>query len=54
MRQAMERPYRLDGRDIMVMASMGLAFYPSDAASVSELLRKADLDMYGNKRRGAA
>ena len=53
-RQAMERPYRLDGRDIMVMASMGLAFYPSDAASVSELLRKADLDMYGNKRRGAA
>lgn len=53
-RQAMERPYNLDGRDIMVRASMGLAFYPSDAASVSELLHKADLDMYGNKRRGAS
>lgn len=49
-RTVMECPYRLDGRDIMVMASMGLALYPSEASSVSELLRKADIDMYENKK----
>lgn len=49
-----EVPYRLDEHEITATASMGLALYPSEASTLSDLLRKADSGMYRNKKRHSA
>ncbi|HDP89695.1 MAG TPA: sensor domain-containing diguanylate cyclase [Thioalkalivibrio sp.] len=41
-----------DAHDISLGASIGVAFYPADARSCDELLRKADQAMYRVKREG--
>lgn len=40
----------VDGRDIRVSASVGIAVYPEDGHSAPELLRSADTAMYAAKR----
>eukprot|EP01034_Spumella_vulgaris_P037997 gene37997-46891_t len=50
MRQAIEQPIDLgEGRVVCVSAAMGVAFYPADGKTVTELMRKADEAMYLNK-----
>jgi diguanylate cyclase (GGDEF)-like protein len=44
-------PFRIDGLDLFVSASVGMAF-GDDALSSTALLRNADLAMYEAKRRG--
>jgi diguanylate cyclase (GGDEF)-like protein len=47
------RPFALGaGREARVTASIGLAFFPDDAADAHTLLRHADAAMYGAKQAG--
>jgi diguanylate cyclase (GGDEF)-like protein/PAS domain S-box-containing protein len=49
---ALSRPFRFEGQDWFVGASIGIARYPHDADCASELLRRADAAMYRVKRNG--
>lgn len=49
-----EHPLNIQGHEIKTGTSIGLAFYPDDADSADELLRKADMALYEAKRRGRA
>ncbi|SIS43156.1 sensor domain-containing protein [Salimicrobium flavidum] len=48
----LELPYDISGRRIVTSFSVGVAFYPEQASSFSELLRKADVALYQSKSRG--
>ncbi|ARQ68314.1 putative bifunctional diguanylate cyclase/phosphodiesterase [Streptomyces marincola] len=50
-RAALGRPYRIDGRQIRVAASIGVAF-AEPGASPAALMRRADLAMYRAKQSG--
>lgn len=50
---AMRTPVELSGETHEVSASVGLATFPSDATSVSELLIQADAAMYDAKQAGS-
>ena len=51
---AVQAPYRLDGHEISIAASVGVSVYPDDGTLPDELVRNADAAMYRDKRRGAA
>lgn len=46
------RPFRLDGQEHFVTASIGITLFPDDSDDSQELLRNADLAMYKAKERG--
>lgn len=46
------QPFQIDGRDLLLTLSVGIALYPDDAETPSELLRKADSAMYHSKEQG--
>jgi diguanylate cyclase len=50
-RSAMERPIMVEGRSMIVSASLGMALYPDDADDSIKLLRIADQRMYALKQR---
>lgn len=50
--ESLAAPYQLDGQEAYVSASIGVALFPNDGDSVSELLRKADSAMYKAKEDG--
>ncbi|MCG8487624.1 MAG: EAL domain-containing protein [Chromatiales bacterium] len=45
-------PFLLDGRELILTASIGIAIYPSDGDNPAELLRNADTAMYQSKEQG--
>ena len=45
-------PFILDGRELMITISIGIAIYPENGKTVSELLRNADTAMYQAKSLG--
>ncbi|MCG8429123.1 MAG: EAL domain-containing protein [Chromatiales bacterium] len=45
-------PFKIDGRELIITASVGIAIYPQDGNSPSELLRNADSAMYHSKEQG--
>lgn len=47
-----EVPFCAHGTGVRLSASIGLAFYPTHAASAAELLQKSDMAMYARKRDG--
>jgi diguanylate cyclase (GGDEF)-like protein/PAS domain S-box-containing protein len=47
------QPYRLDGREITLTASLGISLYPRDGLDVATLIRNADTAMYQSKRDGS-
>jgi diguanylate cyclase (GGDEF)-like protein len=51
LRQQFDRPFHLDGADVVVSASVGVAM-SGGSATGTELLRRADLAMYRVKDRG--
>jgi diguanylate cyclase (GGDEF)-like protein len=55
---ALRAPFRLDGHEVTVAASVGMSLFPDDGVSGDELLRQADAAMYHDKqdeaRRGLA
>ncbi|MBT4076739.1 MAG: PAS domain S-box protein, partial [Gammaproteobacteria bacterium] len=44
--------FRIDGRELMITLSVGIAVYPGDGENSSELLRNADSAMYHSKELG--
>ena len=50
--EQMRLPFVVDGRDLRVTASIGIAVYPDDGADVDTLLKHADTAMYHAKAQG--
>jgi GGDEF domain-containing protein len=50
---AVQAPYRLDGHEVSIAASVGVGVYPLDGTSPEELVRSADSAMYRDKQRAA-
>jgi diguanylate cyclase (GGDEF)-like protein/PAS domain S-box-containing protein len=50
---AFAAPFDLDGQEINVAASVGVAVHPDDGADADELVRRADLALYRAKREGS-
>jgi diguanylate cyclase (GGDEF)-like protein len=50
--RSLERPVRLDGRDLYITVSIGIAMYPGAVEGVDGLLKNADLAMYRAKENG--
>jgi diguanylate cyclase (GGDEF)-like protein len=49
---ALSAPFLLDGQDMYVGASIGIAVYPGDGATAEDLLKRADTAMYRAKALG--
>jgi diguanylate cyclase (GGDEF)-like protein len=49
---AMAEPFEIDGRSVLIGASVGIAVAPGDGSTAEVLLRKADLALYRAKREG--
>jgi diguanylate cyclase (GGDEF)-like protein len=49
---AFAAPFLVEGREVFVSASIGVALHPRDGASPEELLKHADAAMYGAKLHG--
>lgn len=50
--EAMSQPFQLEGHDINVSPSVGIALYPDDGQDIDELIKNADLAMYQAKEQG--
>jgi len=50
--RSLEAPFRVEGRDFTIGASIGVSFYPADAGDGEALLRNADVAMYRAKQLG--
>ena len=50
LRQALRRPYRVDGGIVEIDASVGWAIFPADGTTPEELLGRADVQMFATKR----
>ena len=45
-------PFFVQGHEVFMTASLGIAFYPNDAANVIDLIRNADAALYSAKKAG--
>jgi diguanylate cyclase (GGDEF)-like protein len=54
MRKAVEQPLKLEGLDLDVECSIGIALYPVHGDTVDDLLKHADFAMYAAKQRGTS
>jgi len=50
----LEQPIRVDGHEVFVTASIGIATFPSDGVTTEILIRNADTAMYHAKQQGKA
>ncbi|WP_375540021.1 GGDEF/EAL domain-containing response regulator [Rugamonas brunnea] len=50
--ECLHKPFDLDGHEVHISASIGIAVYPSDGETIDELLRHADIAMYQVKALG--
>jgi predicted signal transduction protein with EAL and GGDEF domain/DNA-binding response OmpR family regulator len=50
--EAMREPIFVGGQELFVTASVGIAMFPRDGASVADLLRNSDVAMYAVKAQG--
>lgn len=50
--EALRRPFNLDDKELIMTVSIGVAIYPDDGDSASDLLRNADIAMYQAKALG--
>lgn len=45
-------PFRIEGKELFITASIGITIYPDDGSTVDELLMNADIAMYHAKEQG--
>lgn len=50
--ESLNEPYFINNRELFLSASIGIAVYPSDGLSVTELIKNSDLAMYHAKNNG--
>ncbi|HZU52552.1 MAG TPA: EAL domain-containing protein [Holophagaceae bacterium] len=50
--ESLRLPFRVEGRDLHISASIGVAFFPEDGVDAETLLRHADVAMYRAKALG--
>ncbi|GAB4192469.1 MAG: hypothetical protein OHK0022_06700 [Roseiflexaceae bacterium] len=50
--EALRSPLRIDGRELMVTASIGISYYPHDGTDATTLLKNADSALYNAKSAG--
>lgn len=50
--QELNRPFSIDGNDVTIGVSMGVAMAPQDSSSANDLLRFADIALYEAKQSG--
>jgi len=50
--ESLAQPFTIEGREIFVTASVGIAIFPVDGDSVDDLLKNADSAMYHAKEQG--
>lgn len=50
--QQLQTPFLIDGHELLISASIGIAIYPSDGEDSSTLLRHSDIAMYRAKEKG--
>lgn len=50
--EALRRPFNIDGRELRVTGSIGIALYPEGGSSIDALLKHADIAMYQAKGQG--
>src|SRR5262249_37703431 len=50
LRNALRRPFRVDGASVEIDGSIGWSVYPDDGGTAEELLARADGQMYATKR----
>lgn len=48
----LQKPFRIDGRELLLTGSIGIACCPDDGDTVADLLRNADTAMYHSKTHG--
>jgi predicted signal transduction protein with EAL and GGDEF domain len=48
----LSEPFRLDGHEVYMTASIGIALYPADGADINMLIKNADTAMYHAKENG--
>ncbi|MEO8078910.1 MAG: EAL domain-containing protein, partial [Caldimonas sp.] len=51
--QGLSQPYAVDGREVVISCSVGIAVYP-DGCSHAKLIARADAAMYASKRTGGS
>jgi diguanylate cyclase (GGDEF)-like protein/PAS domain S-box-containing protein len=51
-RNALNQPVKIEGRDMSVSASIGITLYPRDGEDIEQLVKNADIAMYHAKQRG--
>jgi diguanylate cyclase (GGDEF)-like protein len=51
--QGLSHPYAVEGREVMISCSVGIAMYP-DGCSHAKLIARADAAMYASKRAGGS
>lgn len=52
MLDVLNQPFLLDGKEVFISCSIGIALYPSDSTETDDLLKFADSAMYSAKRSG--
>ena len=50
--EALRAPFEIDGTEVYLQASLGIALFPQHAADATELIRNADVAMYQSKKAG--
>ena len=50
--EAVSQPYRIQGNDVHITASVGVGMYPAHGEAVETLMKSADMAMYEAKRTG--
>jgi len=48
----LSKPFSLSNREVYISASIGIALYPDDALSITDLIKHADQTMYTAKNEG--
>ena len=51
---AISEPYLIDGQEVVIGVSVGIALFPDNGANVEEILKNADMALYDAKEAGRA